>query len=63
MPQVEVSDIGDRFWSARVDHLGDQPDDVTKEQLEQQARNIDLEGASDMSKEELESTLEDEAQR
>jgi hypothetical protein len=34
---------------------------MTKSQLEQQARNIDLEGRSSKSKDELKSELEDHA--
>jgi hemerythrin superfamily protein len=58
----ELNEIGERFLAARAEHLGDQPDDMTKSQLEQQARNIDLKGASSKSKEELKSELEDHAE-
>jgi hemerythrin superfamily protein len=58
----ELTDLGERFLAARAEHLGDQPDDITKSQLEQQARNIDLEGASGMTKDELKSSLEDRAE-
>jgi hemerythrin superfamily protein len=58
----ELANLGERFLAARAEHLGDQPDDMTKEQLEQQARNIDLEGASSMSKSELKSELEERAE-
>ena len=51
----------EKFLAARAEHLGDQPDDMTKAQLEQQADNIDLEGASSMRKDELKSELEDRA--
>jgi hemerythrin superfamily protein len=61
MSAEELGELGERFLAARAEHLGDQPDDMTKAQLEQQARNIDLEGASSMSKEELKSELEDHA--
>lgn len=63
MTADELADLGERFLAARAEHLGDQPDDMTKEQLEQQARNIDLEGASSMSKSELRSELEERAER
>jgi hemerythrin superfamily protein len=62
MTADDLADLGDRFLAARAEHLGDQPDDMTKEQLEQQARNIDLEGASSMSKSELKSELEERAE-
>ena len=62
MSPHELSELGERFLTARAEHLGDQPDDMTKSQLQQQARNIDLAGASSMSKEELKSELEDRAE-
>jgi hemerythrin superfamily protein len=62
MDADELTRLGDRFLAVRAEHLGDQPDDMTKSQLEQQASNIDLEGASSMSKEELKSELEDRAE-
>jgi hemerythrin superfamily protein len=61
MSADELGEIGERFLAARAEHLGEQPDDMTKSQLEQQARNIDLEGRSSKSKDELKSELEDHA--
>ena len=58
----ELNEIGAGFLAARAEHLGAQPGDMTKAQLEQQANNIDLEGASSKSKEELKSELEDHAE-
>jgi hemerythrin superfamily protein len=58
----DLTALGDRFLSARAEHLGDQPGDMTKGQLQQQARNLDLKGASGMSKKELENSLEDRAE-
>jgi len=58
----DLHSIGERFLAVRAEHLGDQPEDMTKEQLEQQARNIELEGASGMGKDELKSSLEDKAE-
>ena len=58
----ERDELGERFLAARAGHLGDQPTDMTKAQLEQQARNIDLDGASTMNKEELKDELEDHAE-
>ena len=54
-------ELGEAFLATRAEHLGDQPDDITKAQLEQQAANLDLPGASGMSKEELKKALEEEA--
>src|SRR3954462_2898026 len=61
MTADELDDLGEKFLAARAEHLGDQPDDMTKAQLEQQADNIDLEGASSMSKDELKRELEEHA--
>ena len=54
--------LGDAFLGARADHLGEQPGEATKADLEQQAQNIGMTGASDMGKSELKSELEDEAE-
>jgi hemerythrin superfamily protein len=62
MSEDELTDLGEKFLAVRAEHLGDQPDDMTKSQLEQQASNIDLEGASAISKSELKSELEDRAE-
>jgi hemerythrin superfamily protein len=61
MSPDELAEIGKRFLAVRAEHLGDQPEDMTKEQLEQQARNIDLEGASAKNKDELKTELEGHA--
>lgn len=54
--------LGKAFLAAREKHLGDQPADITKDQLEQQAVNAGVSGASSMTKDELQSTLEEEAE-
>lgn len=54
--------LGETFLATRARHLGDQPDDITKDQLEQQAANIGVPGASAMTKSELSDKLEDEAE-
>jgi hemerythrin superfamily protein len=61
MSEGDLADIGERFLATRAEHLGDQPDDMTKSQLQQQASNIDLDGASSMSKDQLKSELEERA--
>lgn len=61
MSTAELTDIGQRFLVARAEHLGDQPDDMTKADLEQQAADIDLAGASIMRKDQLQGTLEESA--
>lgn len=55
-------ELGRAFLTSRQEHLGEEPADVTKDDLEQQAHNVGVTGASSMSKEELKSTLEDKAE-
>lgn len=62
MDEAELDRLADRFSSVRRELLGEQPDDITKEQLVQQAKNIDLEGASGKDKAELQSDLKQEAE-
>jgi hemerythrin superfamily protein len=57
-----LDELGQAFLASRAEHLGDMPDDITKEQLEQQAANADISGASGMSKSELKTKLEAEAE-
>lgn len=57
-----LQQLGERFLAARSEHLGDQPDDMTRADLEQQARNLELDGATQKSKAELEDALGDEAE-
>jgi hemerythrin-like domain-containing protein len=59
---ARLDELGQAFLDARATHLGDMPADITKDQLEQQAENIEMSGASGMSKDELKSELEDEAE-
>ena len=59
---ARLDELGQAFLACRAEHLGDMPEDITKAQLEQQAANIDLAGASGMSKDELRATLEGEAE-
>src|SRR3954454_17635604 len=47
------SELGDAFVASRKQHLGEQPGDMTKEQLVQQASNADLSGTSGLSKDQL----------
>ena len=62
MEPARLDELGQAFLDARREHLGDMPDDITKDQLEQQAENVEMSGASGMSKDELKSNLEDEAE-
>lgn len=53
--------LGEAFVASRKQHLGEQPDDTTKEELLQQARNANVSGVSDLSKDELQQKLREEA--
>jgi hemerythrin superfamily protein len=63
LPADRLDELGQAFLRSRAEHLGDLPEDITKAELEQQAANADVSGASGMSKDELKSTLEDEAEQ
>jgi hemerythrin superfamily protein len=58
---ARLDELGEAFLRSRAEHLGDMPADITREQLRQQADNADVSGTSGQSKEELKSTLADEA--
>lgn len=55
------AELGQAFLASRAQHLGDQPDDITKDELEQQAANLHVPKAREMSKEELRQALEEKA--
>ena len=55
------AELGEAFIASREAHLGEQPDDITREQLAQQASNADISGTSGLSKDELQQKLRDEA--
>lgn len=57
-----LDELGQAFLRSRAEHLGDMPDDITREQLQQQAANADVGGTSAMTKDELKSTLADHAE-
>jgi hemerythrin superfamily protein len=52
-----LAELADAFLAARSAHLGEQPGDLRKTDLEQQAANIGISGASQMSKAELSEEL------
>ncbi|KAA1419264.1 hemerythrin domain-containing protein [Nocardioides humilatus] len=56
-----LAELGVSFLAERERLLGDQPADITKDQLEQQAANVGVTGASSMSKDELASELQEHA--
>jgi len=57
-----LAEPGTAFAKVRAENLGEQPADVTKADLEQQAANIDLPGASGMPKDELAEQLKQRAE-
>jgi hemerythrin superfamily protein len=56
------AELGEAFASSREQHLGEQPGDITKDELSQQARNAGVSGASTLSKDELAEKLKAAAQ-
>lgn len=57
-----LTELGQAFLDSREQHLGDFPEDITKGELEQQAANAQIDGASSLSKSELKSELEQAAE-
>ena len=47
------AELGEAFTASRAQHLGDQPGEASRAELELQARNAGISGASTMTKEEL----------
>ena len=62
MDAGQLQQLGKAFLSAREQHLGEQPGDMTKADLEQQAANAGLTGTTSMSKSELEAELRKHAE-
>ena len=62
LDEVTLTKLGDAFLATRQEHLGQQPGEKTKAEMEQQAANADISGASSMSKSELDSTLRENAE-
>ena len=56
------AELGQAFLAAREQHLGRQPGEMSKAELEQQAVNAGISGASSKSKDELKSELDDAAE-
>jgi hemerythrin superfamily protein len=54
-------ELGEAFAASRKEHLGDQPDDITRDELLQQARNADISGVSSLGKDDLKKKLRQEA--
>ncbi|MEV6286125.1 hemerythrin domain-containing protein [Kribbella sp. NPDC051770] len=55
-------ELGEAFVASRKEHLGDQPEDITRDELLQQARNADVSGASSLGKDDLKKKLQAEAE-
>jgi hemerythrin superfamily protein len=51
------AELAEAFMTSRAEHMGDQPGEASKEELLVQARNAGVEGASSMSRAELENAL------
>jgi len=52
-----LDELGQAFLASRTEHLGEMPADITKAELDQQAANAEVPGASSMSKPELQGEL------
>jgi hypothetical protein len=48
------SDLGEAFVASRKQHLGEQPGEMTRDELAQQANNADIPGTSGLPKDKLE---------
>ena len=55
------AELGEAFLTERQKHLGDQPEDITRDELRQQAANMDISAPSGATKDELQQTLRDAA--
>lgn len=62
LDEARRAELGEAFLAAREEHLGEQPGDITRAELDQQAANAGVSGTSSMSKDELKETLEAEAE-
>ncbi|WP_254069677.1 hemerythrin domain-containing protein [Pimelobacter simplex] len=62
MSVERLGELGRAFAASRQQHLGERPADVTKAELEQQAANAGISGASSQSKADLSATLQDAAE-
>ncbi len=57
LSEERLEELGQAFLASRQEHLGEQPDEITKDELEQQAANAGISGASAKSKDELAAEL------
>ncbi len=54
-------ELGTAFLAERAKHLGDQPEDITRDELRQQAANMEVSAPSGATKDELQEKLREEA--
>jgi hypothetical protein len=57
------TELGEAFVASRKQHLGEQPGEMTRDQLAQQASNADISGTSGLSKDQLQKKVQSEADR
>jgi hemerythrin-like domain-containing protein len=56
------TELGEAFVASRKQHLGEQPGDMTRDQLAQQASNADISGTSGLSKDKLQQKVQSESE-
>ncbi|MEU4191934.1 hemerythrin domain-containing protein [Kribbella sp. NPDC026611] len=56
------SELGEAFVASRKQHLGEQPGDMTREELAKQAQNAGISGTSGLSKDELQQKVQSEGE-
>jgi hypothetical protein len=57
------TELGEAFAASRKQHLGEQPGEMTRDELAQQASNAGISGTSGLSKDDLEKKVHEEAER
>lgn len=55
------AELGEAFLATREQHLGDQPDDITRDELRTQAANMEVSTPSGATKDEIQEKLREEA--
>ncbi|CAM3629156.1 hemerythrin domain-containing protein [Occultella aeris] len=63
LPDSRRAELGEAFLVSRQGHLGEMPGDIRKSELDQQAANAGMPGASSMSKEQTKSALQEKVQQ
>lgn len=61
LSEQRLAELADAFAASRKEHLGEQPDDITREELLQQARNAEVSGVSSLGKDDLKKKLQEHA--